>query len=171
MAEVTVHLAPGTFYAGIDRPWYVSQEVVAQTLRQRFGVTQVRFHPKSAPLPAGVSPDNDPKYSGPWSEWISASYAGPERSIRQDKSWSWLDFVPAPPATIEPTDGSPAVPGGAPAMPAPSPSGETAAPPAAPKKAPPRPAGATGAGEGSTGLGFALGTLAGLAALLWVVRR
>lgn len=170
---VTVHLAPGTFYAGTDWPWYASQDVVAETLRARFGVTNVKFHPKSTPLPAGVSPSNDPKYSGPWSEWVSASYSGPERSIRQEQLWSWLDFVPLAPAEPKAPEpepyGPPLPPGWVLPNPEPSPAPSPAPSSGARKKTPPKPAKASGAGE--VGLIFALGSLAGLGALLWLVRR
>lgn len=172
MALVTVRLAPGTFYAGIDRPFYASQGAVADTLRTLFGVTDVRFHPKTDPLPPGVSPERDPDRSGPWSEWVSAEYSGPERSIVQEKLWSWLVFVPKP-AARKPAEpdaepyGPPLPPGWV--LPLSTPETAKPSPTSPPRASSPSSVSAPAAPEArpSGGGNLALGLLAALAVLLW----
>jgi hypothetical protein len=170
MALVTVRLAPGTFYAGIDRPFYASQEAVADTLRTLFGVTDVRFHPKTDALPSGVSPERDPNHAGPWSEWVSAEYSGPERSIVQEKLWSWLVFVPKPAAKkpVEPDAEpyGPPLPPGWVLPPSSSKSPASSSPEASSPSSANVPAVSTEARSPGGG-NLALGLLAALAVLLW----
>lgn len=84
-------LAPGRYYAGISRPWIVSQGMVRNAVA-KLGGTGIQFHDRDVPLP--VNPRQDPNYSDDWDEWIEASYSGPLAQTEQKQRWAWLVFVP-----------------------------------------------------------------------------
>lgn len=76
--DVRKKLTPGTYYAGFHSPFFVTNEMVRSALTP-FGVTNVRFFPRSTPPP--VDPKKDPKYDDAWDEWLSADYAGPAKDV------------------------------------------------------------------------------------------
>lgn len=85
-------LRPGHYYAGIDRPWFVSEGMVRDKLAE-YGLSEVRFHRRETTPP--VTPQTDPGYSPEWDEWVEATYTGAEQPIDVTKRWAWLVFVPA----------------------------------------------------------------------------
>lgn len=158
MASVAVHLQPGSFFAGINRPWYITQSWVRSQLRA-YGFTSVEFHKRSVPLPVAVASrlTAAQRADTSWDEWAEAKNVGPRRDVNVTKHWSWLlEPGSAPRAT------APATPSPAPKPPAPKPP----APPQAPVVARPAPwvlkqgrapaAGAAGAGLAL--LGVAVGS-------------
>jgi hypothetical protein len=103
----------GRYYAGIDRPWIVSQGMVRNAL-VGYGATGIQFHDRDVPLP--VNPRADPTYSDDWDEWIELDYSGPAKQIDTSRRWAWLVFVPAtvpaggPAPGAEPVQGSEVAP-------------------------------------------------------------
>lgn len=131
MANVVVHLEPGTFYAGINRPWYASQTAVRTALHSDFGFGAVTFHNRSVPLPAAVRAKLTAAELADkgWDEWLEATYSGPRKDVPHSKQWSWL---------VEPSSKPPAAPA---PKPSPAPARPAPRPPAAPPALPaPRPA-------------------------------
>lgn len=123
MANTVVHLQPGTFYAGISRPWYASQAAVQNAMRSDFGFGSVKFHARSVALPAAVRSRLSAAELADkgWDEWLEASYTGVRRDVTHSKQWSWLvepssAAVPAPPVRPSPSPAPrlPAAPAAAP---------------------------------------------------------
>jgi hypothetical protein len=106
MAKTIVLLEPGVFFAGIDRPWYVSKAAVRDELVTRWGFSAVRIYPRSLALP--VNPHADPRYGDGWDEWIRADFSGPPVKKNTDRLWSWLVKVPRAVAEQTPGLGTPA---------------------------------------------------------------
>lgn len=160
MASTVVHLQPGTFFAGINRPWYASQAAVRNAMRSDFGFGSVTFHPRSAALPAAVRAKLTAAELADkgWDEWLEATYSGSRRDVSHSKQWSWL---------VEPSHAAAPAP---PARPSPPPAPKPPALPAPPGDAfPTRPAPWAGqggspelgaAGAGLVLLGVALGSWA-----------
>ncbi len=92
MAKVIVSLEPGLFFAGIDRPWYVSRAAVRSELLKRFGFSSVRIYPRATKLP--VDPHVDPRYGADWDEWLRAEYSGAPVKKETERVWAWLVKVP-----------------------------------------------------------------------------
>lgn len=164
MPNVVVHLQPGSFFAGINRPWYASQAAVRNALRSSFGFGAVTFHGRSVPLPAAVRARLSAAELADtgWDEWLEASYSGPRRDVAHSKQWSWL---------VEPAS-APAKP--SPARPSPSPALPPPKAPAPPGDAfPTRPAPWAGEGASTHSLGaVAAGAVLLIVALSsWAVLR
>lgn len=108
MAEKTaLKMKPGTYYAGINRPWYAGQDAVRKEVEKRLGVTDVRFFSRKKTQPP-VNPKIDPRYSDGWDEWISARYDGPEKLLPVDRLWNWVvrSDTAKPPAALPPAPGA-----------------------------------------------------------------
>jgi hypothetical protein len=111
----TVKLTRGSYYAGIDRPWYVSKGAVRDEARKRigFGFGEMRFFKRSTPLP--VNPKLDNRYSDTWDEWVEVTYTAADRVVELDRVWAWLVLVRAKPgerpATVKAAPEPDAAPG------------------------------------------------------------
>lgn len=106
---MTVHLEPGTFYAGINRPFFISQSLVRSKIED-LGGKNIVFHPRTDPTPSNVKPLSYPGYDDSWDEWISADYDGPKKDLDVAKHWSWLLVVPKPASAPSGPPGPPATP-------------------------------------------------------------
>lgn len=98
--QVQLILKPGNYYAGINRPWYASQEAVRSEVQSTLGLTGIRFYPRKTPLP--VDPKKDPRYSDDWDEWIAARYDGPSKTVDVERLWSWVVRSNAPASSLPP---------------------------------------------------------------------
>ncbi|SRR6266700_157807 len=90
---MTVHLEPGTFYAGVNLPFFITESMVKGKIETE-GLTNVIFHKRSEAMPP-VNVQKYPSYSDDWDTWISADYAGPKKDLDIAKHWAWLLVVPA----------------------------------------------------------------------------
>ncbi len=91
MASTTLNMKPGRYFAGINRPWYASQDAVRAEIGKRLGLTEIVFYPRSTKLPAGIDPKKlDPRYGEDWDEWVAARYTGPEKQVTTDRLWAWV---------------------------------------------------------------------------------
>lgn len=113
MADQTITLSPGTYYVGVDRPWWLSQSRVRDEL-QKHPIARVTFNDRDG-QPPPVDPRTDPTYSDDWDEWISAVYNGPETTLEARRVWAWMVRVPRgvalpPRPPEEPSPSSPSTP-------------------------------------------------------------
>lgn len=107
---------PGTYYAGIDRPFYASQSMITKALTDA-GFTNVQWYPKGTPPP--VNPQQDPNYSPKYTEWIKATLNS-TRTLDLPAQPAWLVGIPfVQPA--QPKIATPALPGAPAAPSAPTP--------------------------------------------------
>lgn len=106
MAKTIVLLEPGVFFAGVDRPWYVSKAAVRSELVERWGFSNVRIYPRSVALP--VNPHADPRYADDWDEWLRADFGAAPVKKETDRLWSWLVKVPRAVAQKTPALATPA---------------------------------------------------------------
>lgn len=91
MATTTLNMKPGRYFAGINRPWYASQDAVRSEITKRLGLTEIIFYPRSVKLPAGIDPKKlDPRYGDGWDEWVSARYTGAEKPVTTERLWQWV---------------------------------------------------------------------------------
>ncbi len=124
MATTTLNMKAGRYFAGINRPWYASQDAVRAEITKRLGLTQIAFYPRSVALPKGIDPKKtDPRYGEDWDEWIAAHYSGAEKQVKAERLWAWvlrvndgaaaaLPALPAPPAPSSGPAGALVVVGG-----------------------------------------------------------
>lgn len=89
---MTVHLEPGTFYAGVSLPFFITESLVKSKV-EAAGLTNVVFHKRSESSPP-VNVMKYPGYSDDWDTWISADYDGPKKDLDIAKHWAWLLVVP-----------------------------------------------------------------------------
>jgi hypothetical protein len=150
---VSFTLHAGRYYAGIDRPFFVSDGMIQSALDD-YNVRVVGYHDRDDLAPP-VNPRTDPAYDDDWDEWVEAEYSGPSRPVDVTKRWAWLVMVPARTSTTEP-----ALPPAAPvstSVPASAPSTSRPQDPQDPQdQTIPRPEAAAAAASGSGGL-FLLG--------------
>lgn len=97
-------LNPGRYYAGIDRPFFVTEGMIRSVL-DKYGVKRVLFHERDEEAPP-VNPALDPHYGDEWDEWVEAIYTGRRKPIDVPRHWEWLVFVPAQTA-VRPAPSSP----------------------------------------------------------------
>lgn len=104
-------VAGSKYYAGADRPFFVSQGMVTSWLIGK-GFSNVAWHKRAESMPAAVVPTKDPNYDDSWDEWVSADYTGPPGSVDPPVALPWLIVLlptaaaataqkpaPAPPTT------------------------------------------------------------------------
>lgn len=91
MPTTTLNMKPGRYFAGINRPWYASQDAVRTEIGKRLGLTEIVFYPRAVKLPVGIDPKKlDPRYGEDWDEWVSARYTGPSKQVSTDRLWAWV---------------------------------------------------------------------------------
>jgi hypothetical protein len=83
-----VKIRPAVYYAGLDRPFYVSRSAVEERARAE-GFSELKWHKRELEAPP-VDPKIDPRGSDDWDEWISARYAGPERVLELPQRPAWF---------------------------------------------------------------------------------
>ena len=77
------------YWAGASRPFFVSQSMVTGYLQGK-GFTNIAWHKRREPLPAGINPQAEPGYDDDWDEWVSADYQGATGSLSPPTSIPWL---------------------------------------------------------------------------------
>lgn len=97
-------LQPGRYYAGINRPFFVTEGMVRSALSD-YGIGVVRFMPRTSAPP--VDPRRDPGYNDAWDEWVEVDYRGMRAAVQVAKQWAWLVFVPNAPALPAPSPSTP----------------------------------------------------------------
>ncbi len=110
MSSRSILLQPGTWYAGIRKPWFVPESVIDSAL-QKEGLSSIAFHKRDESLPSMVHPRNDPRYSDDWDTWISAEYHGAQRQLTIDHydfvAWMLVIADKPPPAPAKPEPPTP----------------------------------------------------------------
>ena len=92
-SKLNLTFSPGTYFAGVDIPWYVPNSMIVDRLMKEPGVKGVWIYPrKGTRLP--VNPYLDRLYNDDWQEWIRLKYDGPVRVLRSAKQWAWMVSVP-----------------------------------------------------------------------------
>lgn len=93
----------GTYYAGINRPFFVSDSMIRSKLAE-MGAQLVAIYDRSkTPLPATVDPRaKDPRYQDDWDEWMIVNWSGPPKTLDVKRVWKWLLVSPLKPATSQP---------------------------------------------------------------------
>jgi hypothetical protein len=92
------------YFAGIDRPFYVSQAVVKDRLEEK-GFRSIKFHDRDEePLPSNVNPKACHIWTDDWDEWISCEYYGPSGETELPATPAWIlhgiEDIGAPPAVV-----------------------------------------------------------------------
>lgn len=88
MASIPL-ISGATYYAGANRPFYVSRGMVTNYLENK-GFRSVRWHDRDERLPAGIVPQSLADYDDDWDEWVTAEYAGPSGSLDAPASPAWV---------------------------------------------------------------------------------
>lgn len=89
------------YYAGADRPFFISRGAVNGWLGSR-GFTQIAWHDRSEATPSTVVPRKDPSYVDSWDEWVEANYTGLPTAIDTPVALPWL-IVLLPSAVADPS--------------------------------------------------------------------
>lgn len=100
MATTTIKLEPGTYFVGVDRPWYATRGAVRSRLGA-LGFRNVLFYDRESKAPP-VNARLDPLYSDDWDEWVRGEYTGAATSQTVDRVWAWLVRVPRAVAQTNP---------------------------------------------------------------------
>lgn len=106
-----VLLEPGVWFAGYHAPFFISDSMI-QPFIEKFGVKGITWKDRDDPLPAGVNPKVDPKYSDDWESWVQATYDGAAKTVEipHYDHVDWLVRVPTaaakPTPTTKPSAGS-----------------------------------------------------------------
>jgi hypothetical protein len=82
----TTFISPQRYFAGVNRPFFVSQSMV-NGRAQHEGFDQIEWHKRSdTPVPQALpaNADND------WDEWISAVYTGAPRNVTFPAQPNWF---------------------------------------------------------------------------------
>jgi len=77
----TIILEPGTWYAGYhDIPFIIPESLIANQIA-KWGFTDFTWTDREDGRPP-LDPRADPRYTDTWDGWVSAKYAGPERTVK-----------------------------------------------------------------------------------------
>lgn len=103
--SISITLVPGRYYAGINRPFYVSQGMVSSAMKDA-GFTNLAWHDRDKGPPP-VNPKLDPGYKDNWDEWISVDMPT-NKVVELPGRPSWIVAAPsAPPVPKNPLTGRP----------------------------------------------------------------
>lgn len=87
---MSIELVPNaTYYAGADRPFFVTQSMVSDYLRDK-GFADIAWHKRKVALPSNVNPRGAAKYSDEWDEWVSATYTGAAGTLDPPVDLPWV---------------------------------------------------------------------------------
>jgi hypothetical protein len=113
-----VELRPGTYYAGVDRPWFASRDAV-QDRASSEGFGPIEWHDRDEGNPP-VNPRADPKSNmdASWDEWVRVRYLGRPRVVDLPQRPPWVVYWPD---AMGPAPGAPRAPDAPPAPPGPVP--------------------------------------------------
>lgn len=89
--QVSIRLDPGTYFVGINRPWYASRGAVRSRL-ESVGFRNVRFYDRESTPP--VNPRLDSHYQDGWDEWLRADYSGAIETKKVERVWQWWVRIP-----------------------------------------------------------------------------